>query len=72
MIQNLSNTTTTSGATRKSPQLLVVFTLDGMESRTICADTAEAQAELEKRFQLIMPGLDAVSRIWQQGSTGPT
>jgi len=71
-MQNLSTTPTNSKSTTKSPQLLIIFTLDGMGSRAICSDTAEEQAELERRFQLIKPGLDAVSRIWQQGIAGQT
>jgi len=68
----LSSTSSNSNSTTKSPRLLVVFTLDGMESRAINADTAEEEAELEKRFQRILPGLAAVNKIWKQGSTGPT
>ena len=58
-------------ATTKSAQLLVVFNLDGMEPGAISADTAEEQAELERRFQLIKPGLAAVNEVWQQNGTGP-
>jgi len=71
-MQNLSTTPTNSGASRKPPQLLVVFTLDGMESRAICSDTAEEQAELEKRLKLIQSGLDAINVLWSRVSTGPT
>ena len=65
-MQNLSNIPTDSGATGKSPQLLVVFTLDGMESWVINTNTAEEEAELEKRFQRILPGLAAVNEVWRQ------
>ena len=56
----------TSPPSLATPKLILVFNLGGMESRAISADTAEEQAELERRFQLIKPSLDAVSRVWQQ------
>jgi len=71
-MQNLSTTPTNSKSTTKSPQLLVVFTLDGMESHAICSDTEAEQTELERLLQLIQPGLAAVNRVWQQNSAGRT
>lgn len=56
----------TTNFPQRPPKLLLVFNLGGMEARAISADTAEEEAELEKRFQRILPGLDAVNRIWQQ------
>ena len=62
----------TSPPNLATPKLILVFNLDGMESRAISADTAEEQTELERLLHLIKPALDAVSTIWKQGSKGPT
>ena len=66
-----NRTTSTPPPSLATPKLILVFNLGGMESRAISADTAEEQAELERRFQLIKPGLAAVNEVWQQNGTGP-
>ncbi len=58
-------------STAKSPQLIVMFSLNDVTCHGFRADTAEEQAELERRLKLIQSGLDCLSAIWR-GSTGPT
>jgi len=54
--------------TSTSSQLIVTFTLKGeMECHAFRADTAEEQAELEKRLKLIRSGLAVLGQIWKTG-----
>jgi len=54
-----------------NPKLIVVFTLEGMESHTINADTEQEQARMERLLSRIKPCLDVADAILKRGDLGP-
>jgi len=72
MEHRTSNTPPHITSIKKSPQLQVVFTLEGRVTHNIIADTEGEGVELDRRLKLIHPGLEVIRAIWKQGSTAST